>query len=364
MPGIYHVLFGVSVGLLLWYLTRDVSGKKKWDIFIIFAFAFNNYIGPDMGNIIKKISRSLESEYFHEIGLCVHSYLGWIFWAPVMSFLMYYLYRLMILFKLRILTKQNLDHRHENNILVYHTYTDIFFATIAGGIGHLFIDTIGHAEDGGEYVYGKMPFYSPYYIEYFIFISIIYIVIFGVLYRDNKRNEFKQLIFKPKSVFWVIGTMGFLLVNFLVLYYIAASNNALLLDEKNYSWMTKPQKAYFFMLGRFIFIFRKIPGDASWWYAIALIPFLVVFVYGYITEKSINFLGRKCGLKLLAFLLFIILLLIGYAIQPFIGKVAGKEFDVGICIYLWATLLSMLLILNFIDINQMTKQESDGLQMK
>ena len=78
MPGLFHLVLGIIVGLAFWKFSEDPDGQKRWSLTLVFVFAINNYTGPDLGNVIKKAARALQSEALFKFGSLVHSYLGWV----------------------------------------------------------------------------------------------------------------------------------------------------------------------------------------------------------------------------------------------------------------------------------------------
>ena len=350
MPGIFHVVFGIIVGLPLWYLTRDQKGRKKWDIFIVLVFALNNYTGPDTGNVLKKISKAIESDLLHMLGLHIHSYFGWIFWAPIQAFFFYLVYKGLVSAQTKKFEQKIGNSSKKTVTMIYHDYGDIYFATFAGGIGHLFIDAIGHSSNPtnlGNFVQGKIPLYTPYLIEFFAFLIPLYIIIVLILRHMQSKSISSIPIFRKNTILKILVLIGVMNLNALILFSLVNSENLVQVDWKNYDWMQAPQEQWYFMLGNAMEITHLYNEgqSATWWIVINMIPFLLLFCYGYINQKEIQIGKKPISLTLFSMLLFVAMITIGYLLQPLIGNISNKEYDFGIYIFIYATLVMLLLAL-------------------
>ncbi|MEX2684600.1 MAG: hypothetical protein Q6373_023720 [Candidatus Sigynarchaeota archaeon] len=127
IPGFGHLIFGLAVVAGLLYITRNKMNHK-----VLFIFFVNNYLGPDVAHIFWNEG--------HTLG-------GFIFFAIPLSLFYSYLSRFS-LHKTTHFVDFVDDGKREIN------WKNAFYATVAGGIMHRFIDFLFH---GGHYI-GLIPY--------------------------------------------------------------------------------------------------------------------------------------------------------------------------------------------------------------
>nr|MDO8083216.1 hypothetical protein [Candidatus Sigynarchaeum springense] len=117
IPGVGHLFFGLAVVAGLLYITRNKMNHK-----VLFIFFVNNYLGPDVAHV------------FWNEG---HMLVGFIIFAIPLSLFYSYLSRFS-LHKTEHFVDLFDDGRREIN------WKNAFYATVAGGIMHRFIDFLFH----------------------------------------------------------------------------------------------------------------------------------------------------------------------------------------------------------------------------
>nr|MDO8117558.1 hypothetical protein [Candidatus Sigynarchaeota archaeon] len=342
MPGIFHAIFGLVAGLVIWKLAQDKDGYKPINLGLVFVFAFNNYIGPDLNSIFRGLGDLLGSQGLEDLGRATHSYLGWVIWSIPWSILWY-----VVLVGIDRAKNKNInafpDRQHEE--ILHHGFAHVFLAVLVGGISHHLIDCLGHARLGTGDIYyptGRfvlVPAFTGDLIGVYGIVSIgcaaliaAYLVVAkrkGVDVRQKIRGFFTTCNL-PIPVF-----LGIALLNVLLMYAIPAS--AGFIETSNGTIL--------FYLGNLLQATSEYEaGSATWWIAVGTAPTLVLFFLSHAKAWKIKFpkviLHGKFTIRadLLVILAYITFLVTGYALQPVIGGVSGTERDLGILAFSWATL--------------------------
>lgn len=359
MPGILHLFFGSFLGLIVMKISEQYSGKKKWSISLLFIFIVNNYTGPDFGNVIKQIAETFQSEVLYDFGLIIHSYFGY-FLFTIISAPIWWLI-------LKFLEKsRTLKSKHDEQFTdPLHSYAQVHMVVLAGGVFHFFMDLVGHRDAymGEFFMRGRIPispiFDIPMILTYLIVLIITYISVFFIYSNSIKRRDYKKVFdgintaLKSKEfyiliVFLIIGT-----INALLMYYIPASQGLITINIKTYDWIDKQYYVLYFNWADLMEVTWDYPPiigkSADWYTIIAIIILLTTFLPLHIRRSTIKIKTKKYRSDLMSIFLFMVIVFIGYILQPFIGNISREEFDLGALLGVWFTMLLGLLILSRID---------------
>ncbi|MBN2152712.1 MAG: hypothetical protein JW839_14770 [Candidatus Lokiarchaeota archaeon] len=341
MPGIFHVFFGITVGLLVWKLSEGKNGEKRFSLPLIFVFAINNYIGPDLKAIIDGIGNAFGSPAILALGNAVHSYAGFLLFA-----LPYAVGWYGILFGIDRLRARNAAKAGiaSDEPILHASYPKVLLMVVAGGIMHHFIDCIGHVYrypvSGWYYPQGRfilIPSMSPdFWLAYVVLVAFIagaavaYLVV-GIYRRRFTLAEKMRAAFTKETAI-AAAFVGVVVLNVLMMYGILASGDLLRSDSKGIT----------FMLGNLLHVtLTMFESKAIWWIAVTSAPTLVLFFLCYV--KGWRLRGTTIRADLFVLLCYLAALAVGYALQPVIGNVSGSEADAGALVFTWSTIGSALL---------------------
>ena len=207
MPSIAHLVMGGIIGICLYY----ISDKKfsKTHVFILFL---GNYVGPDVGWVLG-------------IGRFSHSLLFW----PVFALALAYVYRYFTRFTLRFNGIKDIEIVDLEHYKLQ--YLNTYFLVLAGGIMHLYLDSIMNKQ--GEFrIIPQLPFMNEEYtwlLEDFVnfgYYGIIQIhFLISVIVGISLIFGFVFLfIWFLKKYSYTAGIIVFLyLLIFLIFFYLAGS---------------------------------------------------------------------------------------------------------------------------------------------
>jgi hypothetical protein len=343
MPGIFHALFGCVIGLLAWKLAEGKNGEKRYSLALIFVFAFNNYIGPDLGGIFMSLGEALGSTALDALGQGIHSYFGFLLFALPYAVAWYAV--LLGIEQSRIRNVNKLEPDGGKSVL-HASYPKVLLMVVAGGIMHHFVDSIGHPYrypvSGWYYPRGMFVLIPPMTPEFWLTygtiivivaaIAVLYIVL-GIYRRRFTFMEKARAAFTRETIY-AAAFMGVVVLNVLMMYGIMAAGNLVKIDDHGIN----------FMLGNMLHVASTIfEGEAEWWIAAAAAPTLVLFFLCHAKAWHLRIAGRPIRADLFVVLCFIASILIGYALQPVIGNISGTEADMGALIFTWSTIGTMLI---------------------
>ncbi len=275
MPGIFHAVFGLVAGLVIWKLAQDKDGYKPINLGLVFVFAINNYIGPDLNAIFRGIGEIFGSQGLEDLGHATHSYVGWIIWSVPWSILWYVI--LVGIDRVKNKNIQAFPDRQHNEIL-HHGYAHVFLAVLVGGISHHLIDSIGHARLGTGDIYyptGRfilVPAFTVDLIGVYVAVSIVCGTLIATYLAVAKRKgvDVKQKVLGfftmrnlPIPVF-----LGIACLNVILMYAIPAS----------VGFLETSNGTIIFYLGNLLEATSEYEaGSAIWWIAVGTAPTLVLF---------------------------------------------------------------------------------------
>lgn len=343
MPGIFHAFFGCTIGLLVWKLSEGKNGEKRFGLPLMFVFAINNYIGPDLKAIMDAIGEALGSPALLALGNAIHSYAGFLLFALPYAVGWYAILLGIERARARNLLKVGVT---SNEFGLHASYPKVLLVVIAGGIMHHFVDAIGHAYryavGGWYYPQGRfvlIPQLSPdFWLSYGILISFIAGVAALYLGLGMRRRRF-TMVEKIHAAFtketaWAAFFVGIILLNVLAMYGVMAAGNLVRIDEKGIN----------FMLGNLLHVAATLfDSSATWWIAVTTAPVLVLFFLCHVKAWKARVGTTTIPAELLVILFYVASLLVGYGLQPVIGNISGTEADTGALIFTWSTVGSAML---------------------
>ncbi len=356
MPGIFHVVFGLTVGLLVWKLSEGKDGKKRFSLPLIFVFAINNHVGPDIGSIFKSIGRALDSAPVLELGNVIHSYGGFLLFSIPYAVAWYAILLGIEQARARNQAKAGIAGSEPD---LHASYPKVLLMVIAGGILHHFVDNIGHhyknPVSGVYYPTGRFILIprmtADFWLAYLVTIAIVAIAAALYLFAGFKRNRFaiKSRIMTAFTRETLSGTffVGIIVLNVAMMYGLMAHGNLVVVDDGD----------VIFYLGNALRASRMIDGSAIWWIAAAAAPTLVLFFLSYIKAWRLRIARITIRADLFVLFSFIVALLIGYALQPVIGNISSNEADFGALVFTWSTVGTALLAFFMARENPTPKRE-------
>ncbi len=351
MPGGFHLFFGDLLGLILWHFSMGKDGKKRWSLGLLFLFMINNHVGPDSSVLWESLAELTHFEVFYMAANAVHSYLGFILFAPIYAALWYAVLSGIGRFQVK---KTIARGELTTNPVYLNSYADVFLVVLIGGISHHFIDTLGHAKlvDGTPYLRGR--FVLMFQDEWIVaaWWGIIGVIIIGCLnlyYFFKNRPTRQQFGQKLRDILWsrqflkVLIFFGIALLNSLFLYLVMLPQGPLQTTTHDYPWNSDSYTVIYFNLAFAIISWGDLPsGEATWYLVTCVVCFIVLFLMLYVKMKRVTLFGHAFRAELLAFVGFLVAMLVGYLLQPIIGNISGTEADLGILTFIWCTLGTIL----------------------
>ncbi|MEX2681797.1 MAG: hypothetical protein Q6373_009355 [Candidatus Sigynarchaeota archaeon] len=356
MSGIFHAFFGLTIGLLIWKLSEGKNGEKRFSLSLIFVFAINNYIGPDLGGIFKDIGEALNSPPLVALGNAIHSYTGFLLFA--LPYAIGWHLILLGIDRTRIQAVKKVGN--PNLEPVNHvSYPKVLLMVISGGIMHHFVDCIGHVlknpVSGVYYPIGRfilIPDLSPdFWLAYTITIAIPAIAAALYLFIGIKQRRYtlkeKISAILTKEIAWAAIFVGIVVLNVGLMYGLMAWGNLVKITDGNVS----------FYLGNLLRAARMFDGSATWWIAVTTAPTLVLFFLCHAKAWRFRIRGFTIRADLFVIICYLAALLVGYMLQPFIGNISGTEADAGALVFTWSTIGSTLVAFFLARDNQSLKRE-------
>ena len=332
MAGIFHGIFGLMVGLVAWHLSGGQDGKKRFTLGLVFIFAINNYIGPDMGSVIRAIGNLVGSTDIVGFGNSVHSYFGWIvfsfFWAPL-----WYV----------ILAAMDRARARRGSGDGVHGFSDVFMVVLGAGFLHHFVDAISHLRHDPLRLRGTAALIvpqTPGMIGIYAALAAVLLAVpiihrlvvakvtFPVLVQEIKRA------FVSKGALRVFVAAGIAVGNVLVMYFAQA---AVGMAGDPFLVRIRLDMAALLALA------ELTTTSALWWSIAWSAGFLVAFLVAY--PKRLVVTRRRLRVDLLLMLVYIAGIILGYMLQQAIGNISIDEEDAGALIHLWALLIYPLVLL-------------------
>ncbi len=350
MSGGLHLFFGALFGLALWHFSTGKDGKKRWSFALVLLFMLNNYIGPDIEAVFEPLAELAQNEIFYLAISAIHSYLGYILFAPLWAALWYAIFAW-------IGRKQvkKFSARGEATMepVYLHSYSDVFLVVLIGGFSHHFVDLLGHVKDveGTPYVRGRFGLlFFEWGVPAAVFGIIAAIIVGSVILhyirvvkptRQQFGQKFLEILCSRQSlkvlVFFVIG-----LLNTWFLYLVMAQ--PLQTGTVNFPGSEYLYTVVYFNLAfalRATSVFAS--GTAAWYLVICAIGLVVGFLIAYSKRKKVTLFGHSFRVELLVFIGFLVAMLVGYLLQPVIGNISNAEADFGLLVFLWSTVGTILL---------------------
>lgn len=344
MAGILHAVFGLLVGLVAWQLAGGRDGKKRFSLGLVVIFAINNYIGPDLGTVIRGIGNALGSDTIVRLGNSVHSYFGWIvftfFWAPVWHVIFVHLERARVRRELAAGTAGSFTDT------VVHGFSDVFRAVLAGGFMHHFVDAVSHYRYTPPVIRGSVALIVPHTPGLFVAYAVLAGIVAGIwvvhqLARARVgfaglARQVRRSLWSPQAA-WILGSAA-----------IAAGTVAIIYGAQAAIGMAgDPLVATIRLdMAALLATAQLYTGSATWWLGAWSAAFLVVFPIAY-AKRLVTRRGHR--VDLIVVLGYIGMIVLGYVLQPVIGNVSGTEADSGALIHLWALLIFPLALLASIN---------------
>ncbi len=357
MPGGFHLFFGDLLGLILWHFSTGKDGKKRWSLGLLFLFMINNHFGPDSSVVWEFLADLTHSEVFYMAANAVHSYLGFIFFAPIYAALWYAVLSGIGRFQVK---KTIARGELTTNPVYLNCYADVFLVVLIGGISHHFIDTLGHAKlvYGTPYLRGRfvLMFQDEWIVATWwgIIAAIIIgcLLIYYVHVIHPTRPQFRQ---KIRDILWskqclkVLIFFGIALLNSLFLYLVMLPQGPLQTTTHEYPWNGDSYTVIYFNLAFGIISWGDLPsGEATGYLVTCVVCFVVLFLVLHVKMKQVTLFGHKIRAELLLFSGFLVAMLVGYLLQPIIGNISGSEADLGILTFIWCTLGTVLVAAAFV----------------
>lgn len=350
MPGGFHLFFGDLLGLILWHFSTGKDGKKRWSLGLLFVFMINNHVGPDSSVVWQFLAELTHSEVFYLAANAVHSYLGFILFAPIYAALWY-----AVLYGIGRFQVKKTIARDElaTNPVYLNSYADVFLVVLIGGISHHFIDALGHAKliDGTPYLRGRFVLMAQ--DEWIVAawwgsiaaIIIGCLIIYYVLVIHPSRQQFGQKIrdiLRSKQFLKVMIFFGIGLLNSLFLYLVMLPYGSLSKSPVT-PWPGFTYTVINFNLAYAIISWGPLPsGEATWYLTTCVVCFIVLFFILSVKMKRVTLFGHTFRAELLAFGGFLVAMLVGYLLQPIIGNISRTEADLGILTFIWCTIGAVL----------------------
>lgn len=369
MPGILHLMLGLIVALAIRKIAQNPNNKSNWSFTLVLVFMVNSYMGPDFGNLLHQIAKSIESEWLYRLGSFIHSYLGFVLFTLLSAPIWYQI--------VKLIEKAQIKYRQSNMVetpLIIHSYPDVHLIVLIGGIFHHFTDLVGHSaiDQGGLCVKGEFtlwPLYNPILaITLVILYGLFALILFIILVHNSSVNLIsikQQLItfFQSKSTKRLIFFIIIAIINSLLMFSIMAIYGNTVIETKELNFGIIDSK-YMFNWGMVMASTQNYHTETNgdWYSMISVALFFILFSWAHITERKIKIKTKNIRIDKLVMYLFIILILIGYLLQPFIGNISREEFDFGAFIGLWSSIGFVLIGAGYIKgteyINYFCNQEN------
>jgi hypothetical protein len=345
MPGVFHALFGLTIGLLIWKLSEGKNGEKRFGLPLIFVYALNNYIGPDIGAIFKDIGEALGSAPVLELGNVIHSYAGFLLFALPYAVAWY-----AILLGIEQSRRKNLERANlaGSETDLHAPYPKVLIMVVAGGIMHHFVDSIGHSPSGthtpGRYYPSGRFILIPnlttdFWLAYAVVVAIIAVAVMLYLIVGVKRNRFaikaKILTAFTRETTTGAVVVGIVVLNVFLMWGLMALGNLVVVDTED---------GVMFYLGNLLRAAEIIFDEqATWWIAATAAPTIFLFLLSHAKAWRLQVGKLVISVDLIVILSFISAIIVGYSLQGVIGNISGTERDTGALIYTWSTIGTMLL---------------------
>ncbi len=288
-------------------------------------------------------------EFLYWAAAAIHSYLGYILFAPVWAALWYGVFAWI---SRRLAKKVMLRGEVATNPVYLQSFADVFLVVLLGGFCHFFIDCIGHIKNVAPYsLRGHFVLlFEQEGVVALVYGIIVAIIVVGVLIHNLRkikpmRQQFAQKlkeIFRSKQFLKVLAFFGIALLNTLFLYIVQLPQGPL---ETNFvNDVPYPYTEIFFNLSLALQSTRDFAGgEATWYLIICVICLIVLFFIAHLKMKKVTLFGHTFRAELLIFVGFLIAMLVGYLLQPIIGNISGDERDLGSLVFIWSTLGTVLL---------------------
>ena len=362
MSGVFHIVSGTIAAFLIW----KVAGKRC-SLGLMLVFIVNSYFGPDLRGAIKPLAKVLQSPAISHFAVSIHTYLGWVAFSLVWAPLFYGILKI-------------LEHNREKQHIpqIRHDYKDVLLATISGGLIHLFIDTFGNLARGqffdseGSEVFFASVSLDLMVLEWDVFVLLGILAIFTALVAISiglSRKGRGQVI-KEKSKSMVQSTRNFFsnksnLVIFLVFGIIVANALAMVAAQAwggfDFTWYREDRKTGYFATIVIFDLGNALEATKSYtplidisttFSAIAIIAFIMAYIVVHVKGITMNLFGRERPGEIIVIILFVLIVIGGYLLQPIIGNISGSEADIASFLYFWGVVLTPLVIWFGIDLKK------------
>ena len=341
MSGIFHFIFGVMFGVFAWKLTN-----KRWSFGLLIVFIVNAYLGPDQRRLWKMAGFSMNSRELVLFGTALHTYLGWalfaVIWSPLWMAVINFIDK----------------YRNKNGPILKHSYPDFFLAVFSGGLLHLWVDTFGNINtvEGINFTKGAVDLIVwdagiiPAYLGVGLFILILIIVhiLFfkkipevndGVSKSAKLKQSFTNFLSDKKNLY-VVLFIGITILNTLLMIYIlvyGGFNPYYEVTEKGYI-----EPFYRYRQGDALFA-STFNGEGLWFSVIMIALLIIGLIYTYIKQIRVTLRKVQIRGEIIVILVFLLVMVIGYALQPYIGSLSEKEADAASWLFVWSLVIFPML---------------------
>jgi hypothetical protein len=341
------------------------------------VFAINNHFGPDFGGVVRELGELLQNELIYKLGQNIHGYLGWILFTPIYAILWYLIVEALEKGRKKTIMKsmgigsikqKNIGNRSDSDNFLHFSYPQVATIVLAGGLNHFFIDTIGHyIEIGDDYALrGIFRLYIVPDLDLSIFYVGLYIItisFFLIRLKIMSKSQAQSLLtlisehLPPKSIKKFLIAIIIVIINIILIVGLLSASNLLNTKIEHYSWNENSYSSVFFSIPDLLATTDILYSQAAIWYVVIVISLWSIgFFITYIRRSTLNWKGQKIRVDIVMMVGFLIIIIFGYFIQPWIGNISSEEADFGGFIFVWATLLNALGFVMMIMIEQPSKK--------